>query len=280
MRQSIIITGVNGPAGRCAAGYFSAKGFFIIGTDSVDDPDVELDEYYPVPHVSELSYVPAVVSIIRAKKAVLFLPTVTDELSAVARARQEIEAMGCNVFISPPDVLDVAGDKLKTARFLSARDIGVPRTLDGAAPAELVVKELGLPLMARPIFPSPTGESSVYISEDEVRGERREGIVFQEFVPGEEFNVNLFMGEDGWAVSAVALKKADSGIVRVVRPDVVELAVSASRALGLTGPLEMDIRLREDSSPVLLEVRAHLGADVRYAPEVLDSILSSMKERE
>src|SRR4030065_807451 len=142
MRQTVIITGVDGAAGRCAAAYFRAKGFFVIGTDIRDEVTAETDEHYHVPRALEPSYIPAIVSIIRAKSTVLFLPTVTDELYAVARARAEIEALGCRVFISSPEVLDVAGDKLKTARFLEARDIGVPRTLDGSAPMELVVKEL------------------------------------------------------------------------------------------------------------------------------------------
>ena len=278
MRKTVIITGVDGEAGRCAAAYFRAKGFFVIGTDIRDKITAETDEYYHVPRPLEPSYIPAIVSIIRAKSTVLFLPTVTDELYAVARAKAEIEELGCCVFISSPEVLDVAGDKLKTARFLEARDIGVPRTLDGSAPMELVVKELGLPLLARPVLSGTEGESVVYISEDEVRGEKREGIVFQEFVPGDEFNVNLFMGEDGWAASAVALKKTAAGAERVVRPDVVELAVDASREIGLTGPLDIDIRLRAEGAPVLLEIRPRLGAHVRQAPEVLDSLLNSLKK--
>lgn len=279
MRRPVIITGVEGQAGRSAAAYFRAKGFFVIGTDILDDVTAEVDEYYQVSRALELSYIPAIVSIIRAKSPVLFLPTVTDELNAVARAKDEIEALGCSVFISPADVLDVAGDKLKTARSLESRGFGVPRTLDGAAPAELAVKELGLPLLARPVSPRGAGAPVVYLSVEEVRGERREGIIFQEFVPGEEFNVILFMGEDGWVASAVAFKMTAHNAGRVVRPDVVELAVGASRALGLTGPLDMDIRLRADYTPVLLEIKARLGANARCAPEILDALLSALKKR-
>lgn len=277
MRQSVIITGVGGPAGRSAAEYFRSKGFFVIGTDA-RDVSVEVDELYPVPFANEASYIPAIVSIIRAKEAVLFLPTVTGELPLVARAKDEIEALGCRVFISAPEALDVASDKLKLSRFMDGRSLGVPSTLDGAAPAELVVKELGLPLLARPVFPAGAGASVVYLSEDEVRRERREGIVFQEFVPGDEFDVNLFMDEEGWSVCAVVLKKGVDSAERVVRPDVVSLAVEASRALGLSGPLDMDIRLRAEGDPVLIEIRARVGSNAQYAPEVLDTILSLLKK--
>ena len=91
MRKTVIITGVDGEAGRCAAAYFRAKGFFVIGTDIRDKITAETDEYYHVPRPLEPSYIPAIVSIIRAKSTVLFLPTVTDELYAVARAKAEIE---------------------------------------------------------------------------------------------------------------------------------------------------------------------------------------------
>src|SRR3972149_5234860 len=113
MRQPVLITGVGGPAGKSAAAYFRAKGFFVIGTD-VRDVTTEVDEFYTVPLALEPSYMPAILSNIRAKHPTLFIPTVTEELNVVARHKGEIEAAGCRVFISPPDAVDIANDKLKT----------------------------------------------------------------------------------------------------------------------------------------------------------------------
>ena len=288
MRQPVLITGVGGPAGKNTAAYFRARGFFVIGTDVREVP-VEVDEFYPVPLALEPSYMPAIISIIRAKSPTLFIPTVTEELNIVARHKDEIEAAGCRVFISPPDAVDIANDKLKTARFLEARGFGVPRTLEGSAPMELVVKELGLPLLAKPVFSRGGRGVLVYWTADELSRERREDIIFQEFIPGEEYDVNLFIGDDGWVLSAVALRKTElkegitgnaASVERAVVPEVVELAVNASRALGLSGPLDVDIRLRADSTPALLEINARLGGNVLHTPEILDSLLSSWKKEE
>ena len=129
----------------------------------------------------------------------------------------------------------------------------------------------------------------VYRTADELSRERREDIIFQEFIPGEEYDVNLFIGDGGLVLSAVALRKTElkegitgnaASVERAAVPEVVELAIGASRALGLSGPLDVDIRLRADSTPALLEINARLGGNVLHTPEILDSLLSSWKKEE
>jgi carbamoylphosphate synthase large subunit len=57
--------------------------------------------------------------------------------------------------------------------------------------------------------------------------------------------------------------------------DVGSVAMAAVRALGLTGPVDIDVRRRADESPVVLEVNARFGADSESAPELLDAVLAS-----
>jgi len=64
----------------------------------------------------------------------------------------------------------------------------------------------------------------------------------------------------------------------VVAPDVADLAVSAARAMGLYGPLDIDVRRRDDGTPVVLEINARFGANVARAPEVLEAMLASYGE--
>ena len=66
-----------------------------------------------------------------------------------------------------------------------------------------------------------------------------------------------------------------TGVERVQEPGIAELALGAARTLGLTGPVDIDIRLRNDGTPLVLEINARFGANSANAPEVLDAVLGS-----
>jgi D-alanine-D-alanine ligase-like ATP-grasp enzyme len=62
---------------------------------------------------------------------------------------------------------------------------------------------------------------------------------------------------------------------RVEAPDVAELAIAAGRALGFSGPIDVDVRRRADGTPVVLEINARFGANILHAPEILDATLAA-----
>ncbi|MFQ5736033.1 MAG: ATP-grasp domain-containing protein [Thermodesulfobacteriota bacterium] len=289
MRERVLITGVGGPAGRSASVYFRGRGYPVIGTDMRKVEDVEVEVFRTVPPARDPSYPAALLGLIGELTPGLFIPTVTEELGVVAGLKGEIEGAGCRVFISAPGAVEVANDKFRTAVFMEERGVAVPRTFEGALPAERVLAELGLPLLAKPVFSRGGRGVVVYRTPEEVRAEQRQDVMFQEFVPGPEFDVNLFISGAGRVLAAVALEKTALkegitgnavGVRRVHREDAVELAQRACRSLGLTGPQDVDIRLREDGTPVLLEINARLGGNVLHAQEILDSLLSSWKKEE
>ncbi len=105
-----------------------------------------------------------------------------------------------------------------------------------------------------------------------------------EFAPGDEFCPNLFIANDPEQDVAVVLRKTGlksgrhgnaTGVERVQEPGIAELALGAARTLGLTGPVDIDIRLRNDGTPLVLEINARFGANSANAPEVLDAVLGS-----
>jgi carbamoylphosphate synthase large subunit len=105
--------------------------------------------------------------------------------------------------------------------------------------------------------------------------------ILQEFAAGTDFAPNVFIGADGQQC-VVVLEKTElkEGLVgnakqvkRVEAADIADLAVAAARAVGLRGPLDIDIRRRTDGLPVVLEINARFGANIRFASEVLDIAL-------
>ena len=92
----------------------------------------------------------------------------------------------------------------------------------------------------------------------------REPIAAIVFIVGEILRV-------GRVGNAAAVERTDA-------PDVADLAAATSRALGLEGPLDIDVRRDGRGRPLVLEVNARVGANVRAADEVLDTLVWRWKE--
>jgi carbamoyl-phosphate synthase large subunit len=280
MRETILITGVGGPAGRAGAAFFAARGYRVVGTDlrEVASPASVLRA---VPAALDPAFVPALLAIAIAEKASLVVPTVTEELPIVARMRAALRERGVALCVSDPPGIDVANDKLRTAQELGRAGLAVPVTFASSTPPAGLSAALGFPLLSKPRF--GRGGRGVLVhrnAQDLLRAGPGE-VVWQEFLPGEEYDLNLFAERDGSVPTVVVLRKTGlkEGLVgnalgteRVERPDLAELGARAARALRLEGPLDMDIRLSAGGRPAILEVNARLGANVPSAPEVLETL--------
>lgn len=284
--QCIMITGIGGPAGKSAVDYLRKRGYPTIGTDSRNIPS-SVDSFYQVPHAEHSSFADALIQIIRTKRPSLLIPTVSEELPIVSKIRKAIERLGCMVFISPLAATEIAHDKLKTAVYMHKHGIPSPRSFDGCTPRRDVLKELGLPLLAKPRIGRGGRGIVLYRSSEEFIRESRQGLLFQEFIPGDDFDLNMFVDKNGEVLASVVLRKTvlKEGIVgnavaveRVEKQNVDRLGRRIVKLLNFEGPLDMDIRLANDGAPVLLEVNARLGANVPSAPEILDNLILVWKK--
>jgi hypothetical protein len=66
---------------------------------------------------------------------------------------------------------------------------------------------------------------------------------------------------------------------RVNEPDVSSVATRAVEALGLCGPVTVDVRRRFGGEPVVLGVSARVGDHSADAPEILDALLADQCAR-
>src|SRR5216683_2735990 len=246
MCETVLITGVGGPAGRAGASYFANKGYRVVGTD-VREVASPATDFRFVPAARDPRFVAVLLAMAVREKAALVVSTVTEELPVVARMRTALRERGIAFCISDPSGVDVANDKLRTAEDLDRGGRGVV----------------------------------VHHGADDLACASPEEVVWQEFLSGEEYDLNLFVERDGSVPAAVVLRKTGLkdglvgnalGVERVERPDVAGVGMRAARSLGLEGPIDMDIRLSADGSPAVLEVNARLGANVLSASEVLDAL--------
>jgi len=281
-RNPILVTGIGGPAGKCATSYLIQKGCTVIGTD-MRAVSSDVAHFFEVPAADDAAFIPAILKIVDDFDVSLLIPTVSEELPVFARDKAVFASRDCHVMIAPYLAVNIANDKLKTARLLDQFGIAVPRTLASNTPHTTVIETLGLPVIAKPRVSRGGRGVVLYTSPEALAREQRSDIVYQEFMSGEEYDVNLFVNHKGKLQSCVVLHKTSlrEGIVgnalaveRVQREDIVELCSRAVKALGFTGPADIDIREDASGTPRLLEINARLGANALSASEVLDDLIS------
>lgn len=272
--RPILVTGVGGPAGRSLVDQLLGRGFDVVGVDlgPVRHARVRCAR---VPAADDPGFAMALLGIATGTDARLVIPTVTEELAVPELGSLGLDSPGGpRVVLGPLPAISVAADRWLTCQRLERAHVPVPRH---ALPSEVptpadIVDRLGLPFVSRPrrgggvvLHADPVSEPPVPVDDS---------AVLQEYVPGEEFTVNLYLGRNPYRDLVVVLLRSGATVRRVSAPDVADVAHRAARAIGLTGPADIDVRLRADGTPVVLGITARFGRHSAHASEVLDAVLA------
>jgi carbamoylphosphate synthase large subunit len=275
---TILVSGVGGPAGSSVAKLLLDRGFDVVGTD-MRDIEFPGRVFYRVPSATDEDYLNATREITTREKASLFIPTVSDELTIVAAGWHGIPAV-----ISAAKAVNIANDKYLTSVALVAANVPVPRF---ALPSQIQSPEelqerIGWPCISKPRV--GRGGRGVVIREMvdwPTIAALGDDYILQEFASGIDYAPNVFIGHEENDL-VVVLEKTElkegrvgnaSSVQRVEDASVGSVALAAARAVGLTGPQDVDIRKRSDGQPVVLEINARFGANIRFAQVILDATL-------
>lgn len=164
---------------------------------------MEADHAFAVPPVSAPDYAEGLLSFAGQKGVTLIVPTIDTELLALAEARDRFAAAGITVAIGSSALVEIARDKLLTARFLEQADVPTPRTdLPEAALAS--PDSWRWPLIAKPRHGSCSRGIGTVADVDELRRmDMPEPYIVQERLVGREFTVNLYFDASGTLRCAV-----------------------------------------------------------------------------
>ena len=221
----------------------------------------------------------------------LVIPTVSEELPQLAAYRAAFGAE-VRVIIGDPGPVALADDKLFTAWQLHSAGVPVPRfgVPGDFADADAAMAALGGPMVVKPRVSRGGRGVMVIDGSTEVDWHRLpEGQIVQEFIPGAEYGPMVFgtpgaqrrrtvrrrRGEDRTGAGQRGQRRDHPPAEAGEAIDVGNVAMAAVRSLGLTGPVDVDVRRRADGTPVVLEVNARFGANSAQAPELLDAVLAS-----
>lgn len=223
------------------------------------------DHAFQVPRCTDPGYVDALLAHCKAQSIDLLVPTIDPELSALARCSDRFAALGTRVHVGSADYIDVIRDKGDTCARLARAGLAVPRTFsfeDVRSPAAA----LPWPLFAKPAGGSASRGLAVLDGPGDVEQDYPEPMIFQEFLQGPEYTINVFVDRDGRFRAAVphlriSVRAGEVEKGRTVRDsrftDIARQLVAAIP--GAAGVLCFQLIDDPDRGPCVFEINARFG---------------------
>jgi carbamoyl-phosphate synthase large subunit len=194
----------------------------------------------------------------KARGIELLIPTVDAELLPLALARDAFTQAGVQLAVAEPDVLRIIRDK----DALLGKATGVVPVPWSVIWRDQDAQDLpSFPAFAKPRAGSGSRDLMKINTPEDLGAVPRDGeFVVQEWLPGEEYSVDVYVSRSGQALASVPRirMKTDSGIAvtarTVLASDVAQYAINLVKALGL--PLVANVQFRRDAQGVakLLEI--------------------------
>ncbi len=275
-----LITGVGGPSGIAALKILKENNFYVVATD-MRQTECIADSFYQVPAALASEYIEKLFSIIEHEKIDWLFPTVSEELVPVSVHAHLFREKNVAVFIPQPSATRICDDKWLTATHLAEHGVAIPESALGAAD-DPMVQDLGFPCVSRPRV--GRGGRGVVVHERAGLKPATKEVIWQTYMPGKEYDVLLVIDPDTHDTLAMQvfekteLREQNVGNAITVKAvedkDIGQLAVEAVRAIGLTGPADIDIRRDVNGEPKILEINARIGAHSGLAPQIFDALIT------
>jgi carbamoyl-phosphate synthase large subunit len=199
--------------------------------------------------------VEAVRRLVASDRIDVIVATVDAELRPLASQRAELGAA-----LAAPSLatLETCLDKWMLAQACEAH-VRVPTTR--LLTAEAIAADWDFPLIVKPR--SGAGSRGVRLVPDRAALDAiapDEMLIAQEYLPGEEFSVDVLAAADGHVIAAVPRSRArvDSGVAvagfTLRSPELEAAATAVARAIGLVGVANVQLKYDSAGVPALLEV--------------------------
>jgi carbamoyl-phosphate synthase large subunit len=228
----------------------------------------DADDYFLIHPVSDEKYISNLIINCKEKNIVGIVSLNDLELPILSRNRSYFLKHGINIIVSSPEVINICYDKYLTYLFLKDAGFYTPLTFSSIneARANFEKGKLVFPAVIKP----RKGSGSIGIMIVNSMGElveaynSQENVMIQEYLEGEEYDVDIFNNSNLEAVAAYAKKKIQrrSGetysATSVYDSEILKYSLALANKMGLYGPADIDY-FKQDSRYYILEVNPRFG---------------------
>jgi len=243
----------------------------LLGTDTTElSSALQLcDKGFLVKPITHAGYIKQLLTIVKANKVKLLVPTVDLDLKLLARNKPKFAAMGCCVLVSTPGVVDICQDKRKTYSFLIKNGFDTPVTM--SVRAALSKKKLNWPCFLKPWDGYASRGNATVSSRKELLffAKRIPNCIVQEFIRGTEHTCDVYVDFSLKVRCVVPRKRIEvrAGEVSkgqvVKHPAIMREAARLVETLGAgPGVMTLQLFLTADGKVKFIEINPRFGGGV------------------
>jgi carbamoyl-phosphate synthase large subunit len=211
-----------------------------------------------IPRGDAPELVPTLHRLCQERRIQALVPTVDAELAPVAAAADRFESIGVALPISPVEGLRLCRDKQLLMDAVRGK-VPIPES-------EPLTEAVAARVVSFPRFVKPRegagsrGVARIDGSADLDKQPKDGSVMLQEYLPGDEYSVDVYVSRDGRVIAAVprVRMKIDSGIAVASRtlkaPEVVAAAARTAEVVGIRGTANVQFKRAADGVFKLLEV--------------------------
>ena len=283
-----LITGVGAPGTQGTLYCLKPYNMDFVGIDMNPESSGRhfVDRFFPVPHPKEPKYLECLLQICYECEVDLIIPQTTNEIDALSRDKELIEAQGIKVMVSPHEAIQKANNKFTLIQTFESLGFPVPQTKLTRSRESLMeaAEELGYPQVPVVVKPAvsngmrgfrilrPHAWNAQRFFAEKPSGIELElndllrifetaeiwpEILVSEYLPGDEYSVDAFIGKK---TSVAVVRKRDSirsGIsfatTPLPHPQMENMTLEVGRFLGLQTVFGMQYKLDKEGTPKVLE---------------------------
>lgn len=230
------------------------------------------DKYYIVPRMEQEGYLDCILDICRKESIELVLPLQEEELLLTAKNKAYFQSAGVFPIVSDYEKVVLCKDKYALNNRLMEQ--GIPAVPSVSARDFLAQNtEMG-EMFVKPRYGAGSVNTSAVRSRkllEALVGDTAEELIVQPRLKGKEFGADVYVDFNSHEVITVFCKQKlrmrageTEKSLSVLEPAVEKLAADAVMALGLCGPLDVDI-LEQDGNYYILEINPRFGGGYPHA---------------
>ena len=243
------------------------------------------------PLIYDDTYIPFLIDYCRDNEIDILISLFDIDLLVLSKNKEKFAEIGTRVIVSDPGVIEKCNDKWKTYNFLKDNGFNVPKTYLTLEETILALDrgELKYPVIVKPRF--GCGSIAMSIAEDEMallyyfrRNTRtinksylkyesaaeNEKIIYQEFLPGQEYGADVINDLNGNLQNVIVKKKlamraGETDISETVDEPVIKGELERlSKIMRHIGNMDCDVFL-VDGKPYILEMNARFGGGYPFS---------------
>ena len=233
------------------------------------------DKRFVVKPTTHPRYVAELLSIVKANKVRLLVPTVDLDLKSLSQNKAKFAAAGCRVLVSEPHVIEVCQDKRKTYKFLLQNNFDTPATLSVRTVLNSSKSAIGnrqsqirFPLFVKPWDGSASRGNAIVKNRQELLfySWRIPNAICQELVAGAEHTCDVYVDFDMKVRCVVPRRRIETRAGEVSKgqtvkhPRIMAEARSVVEKLGAgPGVVTLQLFLTNEDKIKFIEINPRFG---------------------